>query len=197
MSMANLFSSRAVRVLALSIIVSVVIAFTPSFVTPTLSCPGPSPQPLRELYVRSASIVIARLGKTETTKVENNNGDNNENESGITPLKTTLLVSSTLKGDHQPVVYVNHYMFRDYKDQLSSAGDDEDLLVFLNHIPGMDGYYVDMNYGIKKLSDADLNSALTSSAVVGRFSSNTQSVKLAFSTGARTACPFSLPFSSG
>ena len=108
---------------------------------------------MRELYVKSASIVIARVGKSEITKVENNNDDN---DSGMTLLKTALLVSSTLKGDHQPVVYVDHYMYGDYKDQLSSAGADENLLVFLIQGSGMDGYYVDMSYGLKKLSDADL-----------------------------------------
>lgn len=155
MSKASLFSNRTVRFVALSIVVGGVILLVSSFVTPTLSCPGPPPQPLRLLYIQSQSIVIARVGKSEITKVENLDGD--DSDAQISHLKTALLVSSTLKGEPQPVVYVNHTMYRDFKDQLSSMAGDENLLVFLNKVEGMDGYEVDMNFGLKKLPDADLD----------------------------------------
>ena len=154
MRMTSLFSSRTARFLAVSTIIAGMIVVTGSFVSPTLSCPGPPPQPLRTLYLRSESIVIARVGKSEVLKEENASED--EGESGPTQIRTALLVSSTLKGEHQPVVYVRHNIYGDYKDKLSSASADDTLLVFLVRVPEMDGYYVDMNYGLKILPEADL-----------------------------------------
>lgn len=160
---ASLFSGRSARFLALSTIVGGALLLAGLYVAPTQSCPGPPPQPLRQLYMQSERVVIARVGKSEIVKVENN-GDDREVETddedggnGPTQLRTALHVSSTLKGEHQPVVYVNHYMYVDYKDPLSSAPTDEDLLVFLEKVEDIDDFSVDMNYGIKKLSKADLN----------------------------------------
>lgn len=152
MSMKDLLHNRIVRVFSLSIFVSFGIALCPSIVTPTLSCPGPPPQTLRMLYVQSSEIVIAHVGKTEVTKTISDG----EDESVISHLRTALLVSSTLKGESQPVVYVNHVMYQDYKDRLSAATEDKNLLVFLFKEPESEDYSVDMNYGLKELSDADL-----------------------------------------
>lgn len=154
MSKASLVSNRTVRFLMISVIVSAAIIVALSNVTSTLSCPEPPPQPLRQLYVTSAGIVIARVGKSEVLASETSDGE--EGESGVSRLKTALLVSRTLKGDHQPVVYVNHSVYADNKDKLSSAASDEDLLVFLERVDGVDGYYVDMNYGLKTLPESDL-----------------------------------------
>lgn len=154
MSKASLVSNRTVRFLMVSAIVSAAIIVALSNVTSTLSCPEPPPQPLRQLYLTSARIVIARVGKSEVLASDTANGE--EGESGLSRLKTALLVSRTLKGDHQPVVYVNHYGYADNKDKLSSAASDENLLVFLERVDGVDDYYVDMNYGLKTLPESDL-----------------------------------------
>jgi archaellum component FlaD/FlaE len=153
MRIKSLFSNRRFRFLTLAIIIVGLVAGTGLFSDPTLSCPGPPPRPLRQLYLQSEKVVIAHLGKSEVVKEENNEGDD---DNGLTQMKSALLVSSTLKGEHQPVVYVRHFMYGEYKDRLSSASADDTLLVFLTREPDADDYEVDMDNGVKILSDADL-----------------------------------------
>jgi hypothetical protein len=149
---ARLFRKPVARLLVFSIIaismISVGVPFAPSR---TRACPMPPPQPLRQLYAQSAHIVVAKVGKSEVTKTEG------EDEDEMSHLKTALLVSSTLKGEPEPVVHVHHWSYREYKDAISSATEGEQLLVFLSQNKEDGNYYVDdMSYGIKKLSDADL-----------------------------------------
>jgi hypothetical protein len=88
-------------------------------------------------------------------------GESNEIETDDYPatlMKTELQVSSTLKGNPEPVVYVYHYV---YQGDLREFVKGNQLLLFLqkNKIGKQkkDGYEVsDANYEIKKLSDADL-----------------------------------------
>lgn len=149
---ARLFANRTTRFVAFSIIVAAVFVVADSFTTGTFACPGPPPQPLRALYIDSDLIVIARIGKTEITKVEKG-----EDEFELSSLKTALLVSSTLKGEPQPVVYVNRLTYGEYRDQLSSATEGETFLVFLTRHGEDEGYDIDnMSFGLKQLSEADL-----------------------------------------
>ncbi|MBC7909527.1 MAG: hypothetical protein H7Y30_03440 [Pyrinomonadaceae bacterium] len=156
---ARLFRKPVARLLVFSIIVismiGVGIPFAPG--SRTRACPAPPPQPLRQLYVQSAHVVVASVGKSEVTKTEGEGEGEGEDEDKMTYLKTALLVSSTLKGEPEPVVYVHHWMYREYKDTISSATEGEQLLVFLSQNKEDGNYYVDdMSYGIKKLSDAHL-----------------------------------------
>ncbi len=149
---ARLFRKPVARLLGFSIIVISMIGVAIPFASNrTQACPAPPPQPLRQLYAQSAHVVVARVGKSEITKTEG------EDEDVMTYLKTALLVSSTLKGEPEPVVYIHHWMYQEYKDAISSVTDGEQLLVFLSQNKEDGTYYVDdMSYGIKKLSDAHL-----------------------------------------
>ena len=144
------------RLVAISIIGAAVLPGAGSIATNVMACPGPPPQPLRKLYVESDLVVVARAGKTEV-KSEIRKTADNEYEIKLSTPKTALLVSSTLKGESQPVVYVSRTIFGDYQDQLSSAKDDDTFLIFLRKREGDDAYFIDnMNFGVKLLSEADL-----------------------------------------
>jgi hypothetical protein len=103
-------------------------------------------QPLRTLYKESDLIVVATAGNSVRVQ--------SERESNL--MKTALNVFSTLKGKaKKSVVYVYHWAYKELDD---SFAKDKKQLVFLRHSDrGKDGYEVDdLNYGVKKLSDADL-----------------------------------------
>jgi hypothetical protein len=103
-------------------------------------------QPLRTLYNESDLIVAATAGNSVRVQ--------SERESNL--MKTALNVFSTLKGKtKKSVVYVYHWTYKELDD---SFAKDKKQLVFLRHSErGKDGYEVDdLNYGVKKLSDADL-----------------------------------------
>jgi len=103
-------------------------------------------QPLRTLYNESDLIVAATAGNSVRVQ--------SERESNL--MKTALNVFSTLKGKtKKSVVYVYHWTYKELDD---SFAKDKKQLVFLRHSDrGKDGYEVDdLNYGVKKLSDADL-----------------------------------------
>ena len=106
---------------------------------------------LRELYAASDRIVVARPGKSVKVK--------SEGESRL--IRTSLMVSSTLKGDgSESVVNVYHFI---YGDQESPFPRGESLLVFLKHggtigVPKSAGGYelADFSRAIKKLSTSEL-----------------------------------------
>jgi hypothetical protein len=103
-------------------------------------------QPLRTLYNESDLIIVATAGKS--VKVAS------DGESGL--MKTALNLFSTLKGRaKKSVVYVFHWVYGERDDVFAK---DKKQLVFLKHSNrGKDGYEVDdLNYGVKKLTDADL-----------------------------------------
>ncbi len=156
---AGKFTRFTARLLSLNLIAATLITVGASFAPVSrtaVACPAPPPQPLRVLYLQSPQIVIARLGKTEAIKPADAEAAENQ-DSEATQLRTALLVSSTLKGETKPVVYVNHYTYGDYKDGLSSEEEGQTLLVFLRpQDEGEDFYVDDMSFGVKKLSDADL-----------------------------------------
>jgi hypothetical protein len=110
---------------------------------------GSYPQPLQALYEKSILIITATAGES----IEVETGDY-----PATLIKTPLQVSSTLKGKSEPVVHVYHYV---YQGDLREFAKGNRLLLFLqkNEVDKekQGGYEVnDANYGIKKLSDADL-----------------------------------------
>jgi hypothetical protein len=149
---ARLFTTRTRRLLAFSIIFAGLMTGTASFAPRARACPAPPPQPLRRLYTESARIVVARVGKSEQVKTE-------EEDSESRLMKTALEVSSTLKGETvEPVVYLYHWTWGDeYQDPISEATSSDQLLLFLVRREDGDGYEIeDMTYGLKKLSDADL-----------------------------------------
>jgi hypothetical protein len=107
------------------------------------------PQSLQALCAKSDLIAAAIAG--ESVEVETD-------DYPATLMKTELQVSSTLKGNPEPVVYVYHYV---YQGDLREFAKGNQLLLFLqkNKIDKQKkgGYEVtDANYEIKKLSDADL-----------------------------------------
>ena len=63
--------------------------------------------------------------------------------------------------------------------------------------PTSDGSRMADDFSTGPLSAAFFRTAFTSSTLVARSTSNTQSVNDAFSNGTRTACPFRRPASSG
>jgi len=106
---------------------------------------------LRELYAESDRIVVAR--PAESAKVRT------EGESRL--IRTSLMVSSTLKGDgSDSVVNVYHFI---YGDQETPFPRGESLLVFLKHggtigaLKAVGGYELaDFSRAIKKLSTSEL-----------------------------------------
>lgn len=153
---ARVFAPPVARFVARALIFAIAIVVAASFATRAPACPGPEQQPLRVLYLKNDRIVVARVGKTETVKAEIIDADE-EDATTETMLKTSLLVSATLKGEHEPVVYVYHISYGDYQDQLSKASEGDTLLVFLKHQDEGDSYNIeDPSYGVKKLTDADL-----------------------------------------
>ncbi len=152
---ARLLRQPVLRLIAFSIIFAAVITVAVSFATrPALACPEPPPQPLRHLYVQSDQIVVATVGKTEVVKVENPEAAVEEQ---MSQLKTALHVSSTLKGETKPVIYLSHWRYSDYPDALSNDVDGKTFLLFLNLNAEDETYSIDdMSYGAKQLSDANL-----------------------------------------
>jgi hypothetical protein len=110
------------------------------------------PLSLRELYAESDRIVVAR--PTESLKVKS------EGESRL--IRTSLMVSSTLKGDgSDSVVNVYHFI---YGDQETPFPRGESLLIFLKHrgtigvLKSAGGYELaDYSRGIKKLSSSEMD----------------------------------------
>jgi|GEM_PF-1630447 len=152
---ARLLRRPVLRLIAFSTILAAVITVAVSFATrPALACPEPPPQPLRHLYVQSDQIVLATVGKTEVVKVENPEAAVEEQ---MSQLKTALHVSSTLKGETKPVIYLSHWRYSDYPDALSNDVEGKTFLLFLNLNAEDETYSIDdMSYGAKQLSDADL-----------------------------------------
>ena len=107
---------------------------------------------LRELYAESDRVVVARPAGSVKVK--------SEGESRL--IRTSLMVSSTLKGDgSDSVVSVYHFI---YGDQETPFPRGESLLVFLKHrgtigVPKSAGGYeiADFSRGIKKLSSSELD----------------------------------------
>lgn len=154
---ARLFRQRVPRLIAFSIILVMTLAIMVPFATrPVLACPEPPPQPLRFLYMQSEQVVVARVGKSEVVRIENEG----EEDSQMTYLKTALHVSSTLKGESQPVLYLSHWSYKYYQDPFSNDAEGKTFLLFLkpNESEEEAGTYTidDMSYGAKQLSDADL-----------------------------------------
>jgi hypothetical protein len=144
--------------------VAAIVALASFALTPkTAACPGPPPRPLRTLYLESDRIVVAHIG--ETIPLETSFEDNYRK----TSLKTTLHVTSTLKGegDHYTVyVYHENWVWageveqqeaQEKQHQFSDYKPDDTLLVFLTRRKEGKGYEVsDTTYAVKKLNDADL-----------------------------------------
>jgi hypothetical protein len=124
------FAPLALNFAARSFIFAATIAVAVSFAAPARACPSDDSQPLRVMYLSSDRIVTARVGKTETITVEKS--DDGDEREMLVYLKTALLVSSTLKGEHEPVVYVYHTSFGDYGDALSRMDEGKTFLAFLN-----------------------------------------------------------------
>lgn len=148
---ARSFTTRTRRLLAFFIIFAGLMTGVASFAPRARACPAPPPQPLRRLYTESVRIVVARVGKSEQVKSE-------EEDSESRLMKTALEVSSTLKGETvEPVVYLYHWEWGDYQTPIREATSSDQLLLFLDRREDGDGYEIeDMTYGLKKLSDADL-----------------------------------------
>lgn len=106
-------------------------------------------RPLRLLYTESDSIVTARVGKSVVVKKEENNS----------LMKTALDVSATIKSDRkQSVIYVYHWGWGEDKKFPGGHTTGDKLLVFLKRSEQYKGYEIfDPNYGVKKLSDDELN----------------------------------------
>jgi len=158
MPTARFFAPMFARPVSHALVCTAAIAFAVLLFTHARACPMSEPKPLRLLYIRSDRIVTARVGKTETVKVEMV-GEEGEEQTPYSYLKTALLVSSTLKGEPEPVVYVNHTMYDDDKDALSSASEGDTLLVFLNRQSEEDGggfYIEEMGFGLRVVPDAEL-----------------------------------------
>jgi chemotaxis protein histidine kinase CheA len=105
------------------------------------------PKPLRVLYQKSERIVVARVGNTELLQAEE----------GYTSLRTTMHVLENVKGGGAgSTLYVDHW--GDENGQSQTFVKEDRALLFLR--PGERGggaYEVDdEQYGIKKLSDAEL-----------------------------------------
>jgi hypothetical protein len=151
--------------MALFILGAAVIAVIASFArTPDASaCGGPPPRPLRALYLESDRIVVAHIGETVPMEISF------EAYYRKTTLKTTLYVTSTLKGegDHYTLyVYHDNWVFSgdvEQQDAQAKRNDfsgytpDDTLLVFLQRRKdGEDYEMADATYCVKKLTDADL-----------------------------------------
>jgi hypothetical protein len=155
------FTARRAALFILGI--AAVLALASFALTPeTAACGGPPPRPLRTLYLESDRIVVAHIG--ETIPLETSFEDNYRK----TSLKTTLYVTSTLKGegDHY-TVYIYHENWdwagaaeqqgQENQHQFSEYKPDDTLLVFLIRRKEGKGYEVsDTTYAVKKLNDADL-----------------------------------------
>lgn len=156
---ARFFAPTFARQVSHALVCTAAVAFAVLLFTHARACPVSEPQPLRRLYMQSDRIVTARVGKSEAVKVEML-GEEGAQQTPFSYLKTSLLVSSTLKGEAEPVIYVNHTMYGDYKDALSQAEDDGGtLLLFLNRQSEEEGggfFINEMSYGLKALPDAEL-----------------------------------------
>jgi hypothetical protein len=108
-------------------------------------------QPLRTLYLESDRIVVAQVGKSI----------NNEKATHAQSLKTSLIVSQTIKGDgHKPAVDVYHWA---YGGQLDRLTEGETVLVFLQRKENASGGDIRNSYeliyggaSVKRLSPPDL-----------------------------------------
>jgi hypothetical protein len=149
------FARLTARFLIVSLsLAALIIIPSPTGAVRTMACPGPPPLPLRVLYLMNSTIVVAQVGKTEIIPP----AEGDESDPELAHLRTALEVSSTLKGEHQSVVYVNHWNYGEYKDKLTSAAEGDRFLVFLNQSEGEEGLSVgDMDFGVKQLTDDELN----------------------------------------
>lgn len=160
MPTARLFAQTARRRIALlAIVAALALALTSLVTTQSASaCPGPPPKPLRALYMDSDLIVVARVG--ETTPVEVFFEEGEKYRSYL--MKTDLHVSSTVKGQgNHSVVHLYHLRWESDEFQAphfySEYSDSDKLLIFLTRRETGEGYEeTDRSYGVKKLSDADL-----------------------------------------
>ncbi|HEV2802551.1 MAG TPA: hypothetical protein VGW12_18915 [Pyrinomonadaceae bacterium] len=105
------------------------------------------PKPLRLLYQKNERIVVARVGNTELVQVEE----------GYTSVRTMMHVLENVKGNGAgQTLYVNHWA--DENGQSQTFVKEDRLLLFLRPGEHGDGAYEieDEEYGVKKLSDAEL-----------------------------------------
>lgn len=141
----------SVRLVLLIVVVAASTIFLVCLEPPASSaCPIViTPKPLRLLYRDSDLVLIARVGDSVAV----------EKEDQSTRMKTALLVSSLLKGEHkEKVVFVFHYIW-DTEDANTPRTymKDDVLLVFLKRNEKGDGYVgTDYSFGVKKLPEDDL-----------------------------------------
>lgn len=118
----------------------------------TAACSAPPPVPLRELYMTSKRVVIARAGQSALLPTINEHGYDN------TPLRTSFYVSRTLKGEkEEEVVHVYQWLYGEDRAVPEDFAEGKTLLLFLADREEGEGYRVtDYRYGAKQLSDDDL-----------------------------------------
>ncbi|MBV9209338.1 MAG: hypothetical protein JOZ52_01845, partial [Acidobacteria bacterium] len=148
-----MLSNRRFAPFALSL--AAVLAVAASFSNPARASASYEAQPLRVMYLTSERIVTARLGKTETVRIEKPAEDDGREVTVYQ--KTALLVSTTLKGEHEPVVYVYHSSYGDYGNALTRIEEGQTFLAFLNPSGEGEGFQIDnMRSGLKILTDDEL-----------------------------------------
>ncbi|MCP9493954.1 MAG: hypothetical protein MSG64_05780 [Pyrinomonadaceae bacterium MAG19_C2-C3] len=101
--------------------------------SPVKACPMPPPQPLRELYLASDLIVVARIGESSLVKEKKNRGEAKQ-------VRTRLYVNQVIKGDAaSQVININRFLWDEAQFAKLNTPDDESfpygktMLAFLKH----------------------------------------------------------------
>ncbi|HEY0322261.1 MAG TPA: hypothetical protein VGC66_14975 [Pyrinomonadaceae bacterium] len=119
----------------------------------TLACPV-TPVPLRQLYMGSQRVVVARVGQSALLQTEKMDeyGDDYER----TLLRTSFYVSKTLKGEgsEEQVVHVYQWLWGKDHSLPENYAEGKTLLLFLVKREEGEGHEIaDPTYGVKALSD--------------------------------------------
>lgn len=148
------FSIRKKRLalfIALASVTAAVLLLGP--VSETRAC-AEAPLPLRQLYMTSDRVVVARAAQSAillTEKVEE------DYEQSL--LRTTFYVSKTLKGEgaDEQVVHIYQWLWGEDRAVPENFQEGQTLLLFLSKRQEEEGYeVVSETYGVKKLADKDL-----------------------------------------
>jgi hypothetical protein len=142
-------SARLVLLVLTFVFVAAVAAFVCVEPPASSACPVVLPKPLRVLYRESTLVAVGRVVGSVAV----------ETGEGSTPMKTSLQLSSLLKGESKErVVHLYHYAWGEADESSPKVlAKDDVLLVFL--MPGEDGDgYVPADYerGVRKLPPDDL-----------------------------------------
>ncbi len=151
-------ASRRVVLLALTSALAAVLISLAATETGS-ACGGPPPKPLRALYAESDLVVVARVGQTVPIEM----APLDDQPLKVYLMKTSLLVSSTVKGQGNHGVVPLYHLRWQSKDEAETLnpfgeyGDSAKLLFFLKRRADGEGYEeADSSYAVKQLSDADL-----------------------------------------